>query len=389
MPLNLKTILKLFFMAFLFSSCSNFLVKPDQNTLAPGSTWATSLSSEESGQYYLFQCKIIDLAGNLVRQDNANFCAYFDDGRAFVAWQTGMVMLSPDRSILWKKTVNCHHNARAVDSNHVILLNSSFHHFKKQWMRFDRISLYSTDGKEVKYFDYFENLSTFYKIKPELKNSRNYSETLPALQIKQQLSNVEDGKSFEPTFVEFSHANSVYRIEPNSMSARIPAFHEGNYIVNDRGIGLIFILDKDLKKILWSMSRPAGDQLLMALHDVQVLPTGELLYLNNHFEDANSSIEQMDPLTGARNVIFQGGLQRKFFSFTQGSVQLLPNGNYLIAEFGIDQDSEILTVSPEGNIVNSTIIKEAGRTGNKLTGFQEIKMLNLKNFFEHSKKGLF
>lgn len=267
---------------------------------------------------------------------------------------------------------------RGTDIDQFIVLNSSFNTWDRTFLRFDRVSIFNLKGDEINYFDFFESRD---QLLPLIKNSLKYLDraTYKTLQQPGDFLNVERSEKFRPVFYEFSHANSVYKISANRLSKKNPAFAEGNYIVNAAGINLVFILDKNLKKVLWSLESVSD-----FIHDVQVTPEGELLYFNNTFDSSYSSIELLDPISLRRTILFNGNAENKFRAESQGSVQRLPNGNYLVSKFD-PRESQVLVIGEKGQIIATRYPKSMGSTGYNLDGLQEVKKLDLELFLKNNK----
>ena len=348
-----------------------------------GCTHSTVIQPSQVQNAYSYQCKILDMNGKVLKRIPFSLCDYFEDGKVIASDQNGMALLAPEGLLLWQKKINCHHNIRILNQDKIIVMNSSFHHFKGEWARFDRISIYDLQGNELKYFDFYEHLEQIFKFVPPEKQILN-GETFILLQKSGDFLNVENGNKYSPVMKEFAHANSVYEIQENKLSYSNPAFAAGNFIVNVNGIGFIFILDKDLKNILWAAAQPRNEKSKSSLHDVQVTNEGNLLYFNNVFNEDRSSIELMNPATFERTIIFKGSEVNKFFGSRQGSVQRLDNGHYLIAKFDKLNNSELLEVTGAGKLVKTMTLKTLGLEGKRLDSLQEVKQRNLDSFLKNN-----
>ena len=136
-----------------------------------------------------------------------------------------------------------------------------------------------------------------------------------------------------------THVNSFFQITKNPISKKIPAFVEGNWLVNFSFTGYVLIFDRDFKKVLWhrNIELPA-----IKFHDIQSTPEGKiLLYVNNHFSASEpkrpySAIAEIDPLVNGKEAIkvydmkYQG---KKFYQALAGGMQLLPNQRKLASVY--------------------------------------------------------
>src|SRR6185312_473699 len=150
-----------------------------------------------------------------------------------------------------------------------------------------------------------------------------------------------------------THMNSVQVIPPNAMEKAIPAFRRGNILINCFRLGVIFILDRQTKKVVWTQQLPNEGELWHGAHTVKVQPNGHLIYLFNingrSNQDFYSSIEEMDPLT--RKSVWSYATEPKaaFKIDSQGSVYRLANGNTLVTHH--TSGGAAFEVTPQGRIV--------------------------------------
>ena len=353
-----------FFLIFcvLFSGCSLLKIKPQSEALT-----------------FSFQCMLVNMDGQTLRRTYGNLCTYFEDGSLIVGSQTEMSLISDEGRVIWSLPLNTHHNLKNINQTEFLVMNSSFDNYKKKWLRFDRISIYNKSAQELKYFDFSEHAADLTRRSKRSLNAA-FDETFKSLQKDIFLLNVKTQEKFKPVFYEFSHANSVYRIPKNKMAKFIPAFAEGNFIVNINGLQLMLILDSELKSIIWS-----HEGLSPNTHDVQVIESGEILVYNNSFTEKSSAIELFNPLTKSRKVLYKGTPDHSFFATTQGSVQILPTGHLLISEIRKDELSRFFEVDQNGRFIREWPARTEGLTGNLLSGLQEVKIINANKFLKNNK----
>lgn len=343
----------------------------------PTFVFAENLSDK---YFYSFACQITDLKGNLVKRYPGGLCAYFDNGVTISSTQETLTKFAADGGLVWKKYLNGHHNIKKLDENHFLLLSSSIHDYKSQRTRFDRISLFNLDGEEKNYFDFFDHREEMLS----LARNKNFREKpFPTFQNPSSSLPEELRKTFKPTYFEFSHANSIYPIPKNKISAKIRAFAEGNFLVN--GLQFSFILSKDFKSILWSMPypEPNGDN----IHDLQIDQSGEgLIFYNNFFTKTTSAIEKYDPVSKRRTVLFKGSDTFPFFGETQGGVQEIQNGQLLTSQFNPNSGGKIFIVDKDGKVIWQMIATKQGNDGGSpLDGLQDVKKIELNLFFKNQK----
>lgn len=118
---------------------------------------------------------------------------------------------------------------------------------------------------------------------------------------------------------EMSHFNSIDEIPKNS--SKLPFLKEGNIIVNSAGHGTC-ILSRDLKIVHDCRKIPETN----TLHDVQITADGKYLYFNNEVFDKSglhsSAVEEFDPVTKKRKVLFAAEPKAAFYSPNCGGVQI-------------------------------------------------------------------
>ncbi len=184
--------------------------------LAFGLLFSSLNAKAEDNYSYTYECQILNYEGALLRKFPGSHCIYLDDGRVISSTQSHIFMLSPEAKILWEKKLNAHHTIRMLDSTHFIFLQSSFHEFRNERTRFDRISIFDLEGNETKYFDFFDHREELAS-----RHSTSYfGNTYISLVRPREGASESEKTSFLPTLHEFSHANSVYEIPKNQISKK-------------------------------------------------------------------------------------------------------------------------------------------------------------------------
>ncbi len=169
------------------------------------------------------------------------------------------------------------------------------------------------------------------------------------------------------------------------MSARIPAFKDGNYIVHTNFLSLIFMLDSKLNKILWSIKYPLGGG---EVHDVQVLENGNLLlYNNNRYAVGGhySSLEEINPQNLKTVWSYKASKEFDFYSGIAGGVQKLEDGSYLFSDTNTEspenfKNSNIKIVDINGKLNKNFLFKLNGAS----TWIQQVKQVNLSEFLKNN-----
>ena len=174
------------------------------------------------------------------------------------------------------------------------------------------------------------------------------------------------------------HTNSIQTLPANVFESQDSAFKEGNILVSQRNTNIVFIIDKETKKIVWRMANQSVGQ-----HQARMIPktdmdgnalpgAGNIILFDNggiagfpRVTRLYSSVLEFNPLTRQKvweyNAARSGQHVRRFFSPARSGVQRLPNGNTLIveAEWG-----RIFQVKGNGEIVwirQSLLLQEIKR----------------------------
>ncbi len=344
----------------------------------------TQAQAEKGGTYvFMHSCQILDGEGKLLRKFPGGICTYADDGSVYSSSQHVLQKFSQAGTVVWSKKLNSHHTIRMLDQKRFLLLTSSFHHYKDEIARFDRISIYNTEGFEIQFFDFYDHRD---EIDKRVGVSREYfGDTWIGLRELQDYLSQDEKTSFKPVLHEYSHANSIYEIPENKISKKIAAFTKGNFIVSVNGLGLIFILSRDFKSILWSLPFPkltTGG----SIHDVQISKSGIdiLYYANNHWPEA-SAILSLNPLTKKQKMIYRSSKKPVFFGESQGGVQELERGQYLISQLSEKFGNRIFIINNEQKITWEITPTQEGLTGLPIIGMQDAKRVDLTQFLKNNK----
>jgi hypothetical protein len=345
----------------------------------------TAAEGRNGTSVFAFDCQIINDRGELLRKFPSNNCIYLDDGTVIGSSQVSLKRISPSGEVIWKKDINGHHKVVFLDTNHFLLLNSSNHLYQNELLRFDRISVFDMEGNETKYFDFFDHVQDLKRLASVY--GRNYrGDTYIGLQVPPEEQTFIGKLAFIPVFHEFSHANSIFEIPPNNILKKIKAFKRGNVLVNVNGLETMFILSRDFKRILWSIAYPEITR-GHSIHDVQMdASRNSILFYENEFDGEASAISKFDPVSKSKTVIFSGRLTSPFFGVSQGGVQELENGSYLISEFNRKTGNKIFIIDRSGKKIWQIEPKSDGVSGLPLEGLQEAKRMKLVGFLNKNRE---
>jgi hypothetical protein len=266
--------------------------------------------------YSVFGCGIFGANGVAVREFPGNRCRYFPDGSVISGDNKTLTRYDANMRVLWRLETQNHHIINVTSDGNFLIGGSDVRIYRGKRTRFDVLEKRDMNGKVVGAFDFFEHLKEF-------------AAADRSIQIKRLTKFDWDLESLPGVEMEFSHMNSYYEIPKNSNALKIPAFREGNIVVNANTLGRIFILDSELTKILW-VSKYKNH----VLHDVQILQNGNLLIYDNErgLETQFSALEEYDPIQRKRVWEYRADPQESFHAECCGGIQTLENGDILYSD---------------------------------------------------------
>lgn len=317
-------------------------------------------SKIEDPSYNVLGCYIIDNQGSLLWSlPGGERCVFFEDGSLVAAIDNQLVMYDKDLKTLWRKYIFNHHQLNR--SGNTLLVMSDEHLLENnELVRYDVLHVIDFSGNILNTFKVSQFKDTWYP-----KSEKQY-----------WILSSPYKKNDQMVKKEFSHFNSFYSIPANSAESKSSVFSEGNYIVSDCR-GKIFILSKDLKKVLWEIGNV--EEMTLRTHDAQFTEQGKIIYYyNNAWGKQNyTTLDELDPLTLKRRILFREDPPELFFSMSRGGLQILKNGNILTSDnshppraFEIASDTQEIVWSYQPQ---------------NLTEIQDIKRHDLKRFLQNNK----
>lgn len=332
-----------------------------------------------TAQQNIIRCTILNMSGDVLRTFPGSRCVFLPDGSVLSGKARTLTFYDSSMTQLWQLPMENHHQINlSLDGKLFLVMTSSLRQRETLKVRYDRLEVMDRTGKRLKYFDFYDHYEDI--------NRRIGKRKAPYVLIGESMREhvPEDVK------YEFSHANSFYEIPSNSNENKHAAFKKGNFIVNVNvadSEGILLILDKDLKKILWSMKQPKTKNNLTSLHDVQFLPSGKLLAYTNLSPQSQgdfSSIDEIDPLTGKVTNLYVDSAPKNFFSPYCGGVQKLDSGHLLISDI-TNEHGRAFEVDKKGKRIWQIDNPQKGTNG-KPDIFQQIKREDLEAFLKNNRK---
>ena len=160
---------------------------------------------------------------------------------------------------------------------------------------------------------------------------------------------------------DWLHVNSVAPLPENKWyDAGDERFRPGNILLNARNINTVYIIDKEMKEIVWEGTHDYKGGMAHA-HEAEMIEKGlpgagniilfdNGLFTRHRAHTGQTFIVELDPISKEIVWIYEteGYANIRFFSKTMGTQQRLPNGNTYIAE---DNTGRLFQVRPDGEIV--------------------------------------
>jgi hypothetical protein len=319
-------------------------------------------------------CKIFDKAGNQLYKwlDTEELCLFLPDGGVISQTQLGMKRFDNKNKILWSQSGFFHHRLfLSKDGTKIFTLSAKAHNFLGKKIRTDTaVAIDFKTGKILAEFDIFDH---FY----ELATEEQFHFRRASYQ-----------NSFFNYDFETTHANSIYELPPNPLSKKNPAFSEGNLLINPGVVNIYFIVDKNLKSILWK--KPYG-KFIRSNHDVQLNSRGELVvYANDVITEREpySSILFLDPLkeeSYPKDLIREVTVNidgKKFYQPYVGGVQELSSGEMLVSIFSDKMGFQLAFLDTK-NKIKSSFAPNPSFHQSRGEAFQEGRVINLSSFFKN------
>ena len=319
-------------------------------------------------------CKIFNKEGSQLYRwfDSEELCLFLPDGGVVSQTQLGMKRFNNKNKILWKQSGHFHHRLTlSKDGTKIFALSAKAHNFLGKKIRTDTVvAIDFKTGKVLAEFDLFDH---FYELATEEQFHFRRA------RYQNSLFNYD----FETT-----HANSVFEIPKNPLVHKNSAFSEGNLLINPGVVNLYFIIDKDMKKILWK--KPDG-KFIRSNHDVQLNERGELVVYANDViteKEPYSSILFLDPLKAGSypddlirevKVVVEG---KKFYQPYVGGVQELPAGEMLLSVFSEKMGFYLAFIDAKSKIKKS-FVPTPGFHQSRGEAFQEARLVDLTSFFKN------
>ncbi len=306
--------------------------------------------SKQPKRWLVTECLIYDFDGKIVRQYDGSQCVFLKDGSWVARDRKTRELFLRDAQYKekWRIRRHFHHTLMQLADGDLLGLSSSVRKYKGKMTRFDVVVKINLEGKIIATYDFFEKID---ELKAKLRPP-----------ITDGFSMIWENDFYSGLHFEFSHANSAYEIPDNETAKNNPAFKKGNIIVHAGGLDNFFILDKNLKAILWAGRFYPGIGRTVAFnHDAQVLRNGNILLYVNQIkdrEDVFSALVEIDPRTLKTLWHYEEKPRMKFSSEVCGGVDVLHDGRLVYTD--TTKDNKIKIINRDGSESKSFSVLDLG-----------------------------
>ncbi len=243
----------------------------------------------------------------------------------------GIAKMDKDSNVLWTYSKNAHHDVYVADDGKLYTLTQKMTDAPIKGLEdlqypllTDYINILSPDGQEL---DNIPLLDAFIGTKYEDELKREV---------------VRDDNTFD-----YIHTNSIMPLEP-AIADKFPMFEVGDLLVSSRNYNMIFVVSPQTRKVKWVMHGIWRGQ-----HHARFLPNGHIMLFDNNGlinegRSERSRLLEVDPADGTTPWGYMGKGKAQFYTDWNGSYEMQPNGNVLIASsrqgrlYEVTHDKEVV-----------------------------------------------
>ena len=331
---------------------------------------------------FVFDGQVFDGKLNKVRQFSS-LVHFFDDGSYIAA--TGLkefTKFSALGEVEWKRELNFHHSWQlSYDKKRILVLSADAKSAGTCVARYETFVILDVQtGK------------TIAKLSSE-KFLYNDKKVYPNFQL---IPSDFDKINLPTTNCAGTHFNSFYEIPPNAAEAINPAFARGNFVINDLRNPSLIILDKNLKKIVWSTCPIPTLLKSSGFHDAQLLPSGKFLFYQGRGGGSpgqeHMSIWEYDPISQTKKTIYppetegfhKDGEDGISWAESAGNVQETDFG-YLVGHNDVERGGMVIFINRDGKILKTYVNPSMDTVTRKPIAYSSVKAYDLTKFLKNNR----
>jgi outer membrane protein assembly factor BamB len=249
-----------------------------------------------------------------------------DGSLLVVAKDKYLAKIGWDSSVIWMRPGRYHHEVSSDADGKIYTLRReekliSDNSKQKYPIVDDRIEIFSPKGELLTELSVFELVRKHMKL-PMMIKAYNFSKNKKLL-VPLTETAYKGKQLWENSSADILHTNTVSAL-PRTV---FEGCQKGDLLISVRNIDLIGCVDLSKKALRWQW----GQKYLSRQHHPNLLANGNFLIFNNRPRKRLSEIVEFNPAT--QKVVWNTTESApRFYSFTRGSAQRLPNGNTLFAE---------------------------------------------------------
>jgi Arylsulfotransferase (ASST) len=281
--------------------------------------------------YRLANGYLIDVNGKIIKTWSAHHLGLIDNngdyygsnGKDAPFWGR----YSWNDQVIWEKHFPIHHEIYLSPLGTIFTFGREIHNYNNYKVSFDTILEFDKSGNELQHFSLWEHRQEFqaYHAKFGIDIFSPFF-LIPPMYLWEKFADYQHQPPYQ---YDYFHLNSFFIVPPNALEKKSPAFQRGNWLISMFHGSMVFILDPVTKKILWHLAVDKVEGGFDGQHSVTMLPDGNILLFENGVCRGASRILIINPLTSTVKWQYS---QKGFYSEWEGSVQALPNGNFLVTE---------------------------------------------------------
>ncbi|MFV2071573.1 MAG: arylsulfotransferase family protein [Thermoanaerobaculales bacterium] len=202
-----------------------------------------------------------------------------------------------------------HHDARSLGEGTFLVLSKETRRYAGRNVDFDLVERRDAGG--------------------QLLDSWSTWEALDELRLRGRPSALETpATSSDPRRYDYFHLNTARPLPDTPLGRRDRRFRQGNWLLCARNTDLVFILDSETRKVVWSW----GPGELEWPHAPEMLADGTIMIFDNGSRRNFTRLLRIDPVRGVIVWKYVGTPPDSFYCWQRGVAQPLPNGNVLVTD---------------------------------------------------------
>jgi len=221
---------------------------------------------------------------------------------------------------IWEIDMPIHHEI-LLEGDRIYVLTKEVQQYNERNVEFDVIVELDKNGTILSNWSTWDHLEEIQEHHRELELDKP-----PTSDVEE---NTWKNTSIWGGNYDYYHMNAISLVPNNTMQTLHPAFNPGNYIISFRHGSMVFIIDKVSGQILWKAIFDQVEGNLEGPHSPKMLPDGSILIYDNGRYRGWTRLIKLNPVN--LDVLWEYK-NDDFFSYSQGFVQPLPNGNILVTE---------------------------------------------------------